>query len=259
MRIDSFVKVSLVLMLSAGFVLFPLARACSQMENHVSTGVISTGSSGTTGRGSGNYSDAGGTLAIHSAYAEYTEKSFFAGFSLVTEQTAPGGGEGGDAGVFAGGGFGRKGSSLEITLTVADVSNFKDFLISGKYQFMAETPTRPAMAIGVEGIKEIPGQLERSPYIVGSKFFPKLKLPVIASLGWGSGRFNNSIFGGLAFVITRSWTFIAEYDGLGANVGTSFAVKIFKDRPVTFTLGVQDAFASEYDSTFTFGAGIRFR
>ncbi|NQS90048.1 YjbH domain-containing protein [Patescibacteria group bacterium] len=239
------------------FLLFSLTIAYAQ--NHAATGILSTGSAATTGRGSGDNSEAGGTLATHSAYAEDSEESYFAGFSLVTNQTAPGGGEGVDGGIFAGMGMGKKGNSIEVTLTMADVSDSKDFLISAKYQFLSETPSRPAMAIGVEAINEIPEQLERSPYIVASKFFPKLKLPVIVSLGWGAGRFGDNIFGGIAFVITRRWNFIVEYDGMGGNVGTSFAVKVPEGYPsLVITMGFQDAFASEYDSTFTLGAGIRF-
>lgn len=260
MKVNFFTKLFVVLVLSAGLVAFSLAIAYAQARDHVATGVLTTGSGGITGRGSGDYALAGGTLAIHSAYAEYEEESVFAGFSLVTKQTAPGGGVGQDAGIFVGGGIGKKGHSLELTLTIADVSQFQDFLISAKYQFLSETSSRPAMAIGVEAINEIPTQLERSPYIVASKSFLGPRIPIVASLGWGAGRFGNNFFGALTFIITRSWTLIAEYDGLGGNIGTSFVVKMAKGQsPIVVTAGIQDIFLSEYESTLTLGAGIKFR
>lgn len=237
---------------------FPLS-VYAQVSNHVATGVVATGADGITGRSSGDNAEVGGTLAIHSAYAEYSEESYFVGFSLVEDQTAPGG-EKTDMGMFGGLGVGRKGNSLELTLTVADVSDFKDFLFSAKYQFLEETPTRPAMAVGVEGINEIPEQLERSPYIVASKFFFNPRVPLILSLGWGSGRFNDSFFGALALILSPSWSLIVEYDGLGGNVGTSFLLPLPGiQSPCVLTLGIQDAFWSDYDSTFTLAGGIRFR
>jgi hypothetical protein len=143
---------------------------------------------------------------------------------------------------------------------MADVSEFSDFLISAKYQFLGETPSRPAMAVGIDAINEIPEQMQSSPYIVASKCLPIAKLPLLVSLGWGSGRFQDNFFGSLAFILSRRWNFIVEYDGLGGNVGISFADKIWlwKPLPVVIILGVHNAFASEEESTFGVGVGIRF-
>jgi len=105
-------------------------------------------------------------------YAEYSEESYFAGFCFNTNDTGQG--------IFAGTGLGKRGNSLELVLTMADVSEFSDFLVSAKYQFLDETASRPAMAVGVDAINEVPEQMSSSPYVVASKFFPKLKLPVIA-------------------------------------------------------------------------------
>ena len=238
--------------------LFSLTIAQADAQNHAGTGVLSTGSSATGGRGSGDNSDAGGTIATPSGYADYTGESFFTGFSLVNEQTAPGG-EGLDGVLFAGGGIGEKGNSLEVTLTMADVSRCAALLCSTKYQFMAEGPSQPAVSVGVEAINEIPEQLERSPFIVASKFFDYPRLPIVASLGWGAGRFGESFFGALALIITKRWNFIVEYDGLGGNVGTSFALRLFEGRrPIVITVGAQDVFVSEYETTFTIGAGMTF-
>jgi len=252
MRANSVSRAVLVFVLSVIFTLLPFTLAHAYIEGCLATGVTSTGSDATTSRGSGGHSEAGGTIATHSAYAEYSEESYFAGFSFNTG--------GGAEGIFAGTGIGKKGSSLELVLTMADISEFSDFLISATYQFLDETLSGPAMAVGVDAINEIPEQMHSSPYIVASKFFPELKLPLIASLGWGSGRFRDNFFGSLAFVLRRHWNFIVEYDGAGGNVGMSFGseVSLWRPFPVVVTLGVQNAFASDEESAFSVGAGIRF-
>jgi len=254
-------KVIPVLVLLIVFTLLPLTLTYAQVrvEPCASTGVTPTGCDATTGRSSGaplglpgGYSDAGSTLSIHSAYAEYSEESSYAGFTFNTNDTGQT--------IFVGTGIGKRGNSIEITLTMADVSKLSDFLISAKYQFLGETSSRPAMAVGVDAINEIAGQMERSPYIVASKSFPKAELPSVASLGWGSGRFRDSLFGGLAFILQKHWNFIVEYDGLGGNIGTSFATKMSLGRPfpVVITLTVNNAFASEEESVFGIAAGITF-
>ncbi len=252
MRANCVLRVVLVFVLSVIFTLLPFTLAHAYIEGCLAKGVTSTGSDATTSRGSGGHSEAGGTIATHDAYAEYSEESYFAGFGINTNNTAQG--------IFAGTGIGKRGSSLELVVTMADVSEFSDFLFSAKYQFLGETLSRPAMAVGVDAINEIPGQMHSSPYIVASKFFPKVKLPVIASLGWGSGRFRDNFFGILAFVLSRHWNFIVEYDGAGGNVGISFGseVSLWRPLPVVVILGVQNAFASEEESVFSIGGGIRF-
>lgn len=252
MRANSIVRVVLVFVLAVIFTLLPFTVVHAYTEGCLAGGGTSTGSDATTSRGSGDHSEAGGTIATHSAYAEYSEESYFAGFSLNTNNTGQG--------IFVGVGIGKRDSSLELVLTMADVSEFNDFLISAKYQFLGETLSRPAIAVGVDAINEIPGQMQTSPYIVASKFFPKVKLPLLVSLGWGSGRFRDNFFGSLAFVLRRHWNFIVEYDGAGGNVGISFGseVSLWKSFPVVVTLGVQNAFASDEESTFSVGAGIRF-
>jgi len=241
--------------------LFALVHAMANDNNHIeegclakaclATGITSTGSEATTGRGRGK-SQAAGTIATHSAYAEYGKGSYFMGFCLNANNT-------GQA-IFAGTGLGKKGNSLELVLTMADVSEFDDFLISAKYQFLGGTRSRPAMAVGIDAINEIPEQMQSSPYIVASKCLPIAKLPLLASLGWGSGRFQDNFFGSLAFILSRRWNFIVEYDGVGGNVGTSFVVELplGKPLPVVVILAVHNAFASDEESTFGVGAGIRF-
>lgn len=253
MRANSIVRVVLVFVLAMIFTLLPFTVVHAYTEGDLAKGGTSTGSGATTSRGSGGHSEAGGTIATHSAYAEYSKERYFAGFSINTNNTGQG--------IFVGAGIGKRGSSLELVLTMADVSEFDEFLISAKYQFLGETLSRPAMAVGVDAINEIiPRQMRSSPYIVASKFFPRVKLPLLVSLGWGSGRFRDNFFGSLAFVLGRHWNFIVEYDGAGGNVGISFGseVSLWKPFPVVVTLGVQNAFASDEESTFSVGAGIRF-
>ena len=249
MRANSVLRVVSVFVLSAIFTLLPFALVHARAD--LEMGITSTGSDATTSSGCG-HSEAAGTIAAHSAYAEYSGESYFAGFGLNTNNTGQG--------IFAGTGIGKRGSSLELVLTAADVTEFSDFLISAKYQFLSETASRPAMAVGIDAINEIPEQMHSSPYIVASKCFPIVKLPLLASLGWGSGRFRDNFFGSLAFVLGKRWNFIVEYDGVGGNVGMSFAaeVSLWKPLPVVAILGVQNAFASDEESLFSVGAGIRF-
>lgn len=98
-------------------------------------------------------------------------------------------------------------------------------------QFMAEGARQPAMAFGIVDIFEnrdrylnAPDALHdtRSPYVVASKQFGSDDAPIYASLGWGSGRFNNSFFGGLSWRFDDSFTLMAEYDGFNPNAGVAF-------------------------------------
>lgn len=237
-------------------ILFVVSLAASaHYVNHLSTGVSSTGSEGTTRSSSGGLSEAAANLSTPSAFTETGEDSIFGGFSLVTNQTAPGG-EGADGAVFMGAGFGKPGLSVELTLSASDVSEIDDYILSYRFNFIKESSSFPALAFGIEGLKEIPGQLEYSPYFVVSKTFPESQVPFIASLGWGMGRFGENLFGAVAVVINRQCNLIVEYDGLGGNTGVSYAFK--GEPPVVLTLGLQDVFASEQESTLALAGGICF-
>lgn len=253
MRAHSVLTAMSVSVLALVFTLWLFIPVHANIEGCLAGGGTSTGSDATTNRGSGGRSLAGGTISTHSAYGEYTGESYFVGFALNT------GGGGGES-IFAGTGLGKKGNSLELTVTMADVSQFSDILFSAKYQFLGETATRPAMAVGIDAINEIPDQMERSPYVVISKYFPTGRLPMVVSLGWGSGRFQDSFFGALAFILGRQWNVIVEYDGLGGNAGISFGTELplRKPLPLVVTLGFQNAFASDEESVLSIGAGIRF-
>ena len=252
MKTHSILRVVLAFALSVIFTLVSFTLVHAYIEPCLSRGITLTRSDVITTTGSGGHSLAGGTISCHTAFTEYTEKSSFAGFGFNTDNTAQG--------IFVGTGLGKRGNSLELILTMADVSEFSDFLFSAAYQFLGETATRPAMAVGIDAINEIPDQMETSPYIVTSKYFPMRRLPVVASLGWGSGRFRDSFFGDLAFILGRQWSFIVEYDGLGGNVGLSFGTELplWRPFPVVVILAVQNAFASEEESAVSIGAGIRF-
>ena len=252
MRTHSLLRTLLVLALAVMFTLLPHAMVHAHVEGCACLGINCCGSDAITCRSCRCYSWAGGTISCHAAYAQYAGESSFAGFSYNTDNTAQT--------IFAGTGLGKRGSSVEFVLTVADVSKLSDILISAKYQFLRETPTRPAMAVGMDAINEIPAQMPRSPYIVASKYFPRERLPLVASLGWGSGRFQDSFFGDLTFILGRNWNFIVEYDGLGGNLGISFGSELSLWRPfgVVGILGFQNAFASDEKSAFSLGAGIQF-
>lgn len=243
-------RVVLMFVLLVIFTLWPLTVVHAHVEGCACLGLCCCGSDAATCKGCGGHSLAGGTIATHSTYGQYSGASHFVGFGFNTDNTAQT--------VFGGTGFGKRGNSLELTVTMTDISEFNDFLFSAKYQFLRETATRPAIALGVDAINEIPGQMPTSFYIVASKYVPLRRLPVVASLGWGSGRFQDNLFGALAFILGRQWNFIVEYDGLGGNAGVSFGTEIslWRPFPVVFLLGLQNAFASEEESVVTLGAGI---
>lgn len=253
MKVTTFLRVSVITGLTIIVLVIVSLTASAQYTGHLSTGVSSTGSEGTTGTSSGGESDAAGNISTPSGFTETGEDSIFAGFSVVANQTAPGG-SGADGGLFVGAGFGKPGKSFELTFTIADVSEFSDLVVSGRLGFQKESGSIPAIALGVEGLFEVPGQLEHSPYIVASKTFPQAKIPFIASLGWGGGRFEDNFFGALAIVLKREMNFIVEYDGAGGNLGLSYALK----KNLVLTLAWQDAFASEQESTLALGGAITF-
>ena len=253
MKVTTFSRVSVITSLTVIVLIVVSLTASAQYTSHLATGVSSTGSEGTTGTSSGGESDAAGNISTPSGFTETGEDSIFAGFGVVANQTAPGG-AGADGGLFVGAGFGKPGKSFELTFTIADISGLDDLVISGRLGFQKESGSIPAIALGVEALFEVPGQLEPSPYIVASKTFPQGKLPFIASLGWGGGRFEDNFFGALAIVLKREMNFIVEYDGAGGNLGISYAPK----KNLVFTFALQDAFASEQDSTLALGGAITF-
>lgn len=98
-------------------------------------------------------------------------------------------------------------------------------------QFMAEGAHQPAVAFGIVDIFEnrdrylnAPDRLHdtRSPYVVATKQFGDENAPVHVSLGWGTGRFNDSFFGGVSWRMHEEFTVMAEYDGFNPNAGVAF-------------------------------------
>ena len=98
-------------------------------------------------------------------------------------------------------------------------------------QFMAEGPRQPAIAFGIQDIFEnrdrylnAPDHVHdtRSPYVVATKRFGQEANPFHVTLGWGSGRFNNSFFGGVSWRMHEHFTLMAEYDGFNPNAGVAF-------------------------------------
>ena len=130
MKVTTFLRVSVITGLTIIVLVIVSLTASAQYTGHLSTGVSSTGSEGTTGSSSGGNSDAAGNISTPSGFTETGEDSIFAGFSVVANQTAPGG-SGADGGLFVGAGFGKPGKSFELTFTIADISEFSDLVVSG--------------------------------------------------------------------------------------------------------------------------------
>ena len=98
-------------------------------------------------------------------------------------------------------------------------------------QFLAEGDRQPAVAFGIQDIFEnrdrylgAPDHLHdtRSPYVVATKQFGEGPNPLHLTLGWGSGRFNDSLFAGASWRVKEDFTLMAEYDGFNPNVGIAF-------------------------------------
>jgi len=247
-------KVSAVLIMSLIFTLLLFSLVYANGEGCAAGGNANTGGESAGGGDSGDHSNTALVVSTHTGWSDYSEESFFMGLSYNFN----GGGEA----VFMGAGLGKRGYGTELTLTIADVSKFSDLLFSIKHQLCSETSTRPAVALGVDAINEIPEQMERSIYLVGSKYFTRSKLPMVVSLGWGTGRFNDNVFGSVALIWRRNWSFIGEYDGRAVNVGVSLGTKIAQEKrealPVVLTLAVHNVFGSAGESVFGVGAGLRF-
>ncbi len=95
-------------------------------------------------------------------------------------------------------------------------------------QLAAGGQGRPAFAVGVQDIlnqrEDYVGDPHgaRSFYGVATKSIGDL-LDGYVSLGWGNGRFNESVFGGVSISLSDTLTLVAEYDGFNTNAGLALS------------------------------------
>jgi hypothetical protein len=138
---------------------------------------------------------------------------------------------------------------LEISGTVLD----PDFggsrtLANAKYRLAEEKGSSPAIAVGGMDLADT---LDLSVYGVLSKGFGKVALGgrsglgLRAHVGYGSGAFNDNLFGGVELLWSDRLTLMGEYDGSDFNFGGRFGV----GTGVHLDLGILDG---------KFGAGIAY-
>lgn len=163
-------------------------------------------------------------VSTPNAYAAYKG----IGFGVISTHGHGTKREGLDAAIAAGVGFLEPGAGVEITLTMGDVDRFGSFFPSVRGQVQVETPSLPAVAIGVDSIGNMhPEQCQQSPYVVASKTFYRqsvspLGATTVVSAGWGGRRFGNHPFVSACTTVSPAQKFILEYDGIGLNIGASF-------------------------------------
>jgi hypothetical protein len=95
-------------------------------------------------------------------------------------------------------------------------------------QVMPEGAKQPAVAVGMQDIFEnrdsrigSPHGAD-SPYVVATRRCRELDQRVYVTLGYGSGRFDNSFFGGVSWRAMEELTVMAEYDGFNINAAAAY-------------------------------------
>jgi hypothetical protein len=216
----------------------------------------------------------GGTAADGiSSQIAYTacDQMYYVGASVIRQKTKASDGtilETTDGSALFGLGLGgcRK-HPIELSLTVADVSEFDDFFYNVKGLVTPETRKMPAVAIGGEDFTDTADtrQAERSIYLVATKSIWSRKRvesgdPMFArsvvSVGYGTGRFGHKPFAALSTSISARSKAIVEV--VDSDINAGFSVAPLKEYPgvVAVVGGVR---LNDSDlRTITAGIGITF-
>ncbi len=119
-----------------------------------------------------------------------------------------------------GAGFGEWPKLYISAMQVSDIWS-ESKAVSAQLAVVPEHGNTPAVAIGDQDIlrKEI-GQ--RAPYGVMTKELSLSGRPIFATLGYGTGRFLNSPFGGLSAPIGNNLNVAVEWDGWQMNTGVGW-------------------------------------
>ena len=130
-----------------------------------------------------------------------------------------------------------------------------------QWQVVDETEDTPAVAVGVFDIfdqrQEMTGipHGARSFYAVASRKVTGGDKPLYASLGIGSGRFNDRPFGGVSWYPARNVNLGVEYDGLLVRPHASYQVHDKDEWGVSLGLGWADFDRPASGFTITRGGG----
>jgi hypothetical protein len=101
--------------------------------------------------------------------------------------------------------------------------------VSAQLQVVEESERSPAIAIGAQDIldkesKDFSAVATTGVgyYGVATKQFTLSGKNVHATLGYGSGRFLSTVFGGISVPLSDQFSFAAEYDGFQFNTGVGW-------------------------------------
>ena len=125
-----------------------------------------------------------------------------------------------------------------------------ELLLNAKFRLMDEGLIRPAVAVGVHDLAD---RIDFSPYVVISKSFtpPTKAVRNVVNprlyLGFGTGRFDDKLFGGASVTVAGKFSVMAENDGHDFNAGVRFSP--------TSSLEVHAAALEGFDS---FGVGVSY-
>ena len=120
-------------------------------------------------------------------------------------------------------GFGMGHSGHGLFMCEMPTSNEWEPAQNAQQQVMPAGRHQPAVAVGLQDIfgnrDETRGQphKSKSPYVVATHQCGSEEHPVYLTLGYGSGRFNDSFFGGVSWRALDKLTVMAEHDGFNAN------------------------------------------
>ncbi|MCX6343537.1 MAG: hypothetical protein NT018_00515 [Armatimonadetes bacterium] len=102
-------------------------------------------------------------------------------------------------------------------------------VFNAQFQFVKETDSTPALAIGAQDILNKEGADNKATtntgigyYGVATKRFKIGERDVYGVLGYGAGKFADSIFGGVSTPLSDKFTFTTEYDGYQFNTGLAW-------------------------------------
>lgn len=162
-------------------------------------------------------------------------------------------------------GFGKP----ERGIFVADMvtSRRGESAYNAQVQLTSDNFDKPAFAVGVvdwSGRRDRYGDLIgrggtcRSFYAVATGRLGSDENFVYLTLGFGNGRFNNSLFGGVSWPASDRLTVFGEYDGFSVNAGVAFSPRSRFDRSrwnIVLTGAVVDMDRPEFGACVTYAPG----
>ncbi|MCX8126694.1 MAG: hypothetical protein N3E40_06130 [Dehalococcoidia bacterium] len=161
-------------------------------------------------------------------------------------------------------GFGKPGRG--IFLAHMPTAEGSEAAYNAQVQLTPDTFDKPAFAVGVVDFSNRrdrtidlgPGGNCRSFYGVATGRLGSDERFVYVTLGFGNGRFNNRVFGGISWPATQKLTVFGEYDGFNFNAGIAFSPRSrFDPRRwnIVLTGAVVDMEYPEFGACLTYAPG----